>query len=79
MDSYGLNSHIMAITCESFGRIMDIVIGWPGSVHENRVWMNSSICLNPEDYFMPREFLIGNSAFKFSKKHDSVLQETSTW
>jgi hypothetical protein len=60
---YGING---LITCDDFGRIMDIVIGWPGSVHENRVWVNSYICLNPEDCFTPREFLIGDSAFKAS-------------
>jgi hypothetical protein len=37
---YGING---LITCDDFGRIMDIVIGWPGYVHDNRVWMNSSI------------------------------------
>jgi hypothetical protein len=43
---YGING---LITCDNFGRIMDIVLGWPGSVHDNHFWMNSSICLNPED------------------------------
>jgi hypothetical protein len=45
---------------------MDIVIGWSGYVHDNHVWMNLSIFLNPEDYFTSREFIIGDAAFKAS-------------
>jgi len=58
-------------------------MGWPGSVHDNRVWVNSEIYLGTDKYFDEKEYLLGDSAFlasavmipAFNKSHNSNLSE----
>ena len=47
-------------------RICHLTIGWPGSVHDNRIWKNSVIHSQKEAYFMNGEYLLGDSAFNNS-------------
>jgi len=55
------------ITCDDIGRVRDVVIGWPGSVHDNRVWRTSVMYAKRESYFSPNEYLLGDSAFGASR------------
>ena len=48
------------VICDDAARITWVEIGWPGSVHDNRVWVNSKIYLETEEY------LLGDSAFSAS-------------
>jgi hypothetical protein len=57
---YALN---MLVICDDLGRIIYYVCGWPGSVHDNRVWRTSALCVRHEDFFLPKEHLLGDSAF----------------
>jgi len=58
-------------------------MGWPGSVHDNRIWANSEIYLGTNKYFDQKEYLLGDSAFSasaemipaFKKGHNSNLSE----
>lgn len=61
---YGLHSLVF---CDDMARIREITLGWPGSVHDNRVWRRSRIFLNQEQFFNSRQYLIGDSAFHPSK------------
>ena len=36
------------ITCDDLSRVCDIVLGWPGSVHDNHIWSNSTLFLNKD-------------------------------
>lgn len=54
------------ITCDDTARIRDIVIGWPGSVHDNRVWTTSLLYNNRDTNFGTKEYLLGDSAFQES-------------
>jgi DDE superfamily endonuclease len=41
-------------------------VGWPGSVHDNRVWRTCKLFKNCAEMFSPREYLLGDSAFTAS-------------
>lgn len=51
------------ITCDDVARVSDVVIGWPGSVHDKRVWTNGRLCQRPAEFFSHGEYLLGDSAF----------------
>ncbi len=44
-------------------RIRYLNVGWPASVHDQRVWKNSVVDMNPQQFFSPGEYLLGDSAF----------------
>ena len=52
------------ITCDDVARIRDIVIGWPGSVHDNRVWTTSKLYAERDSNFSLNKYLLGDSAFE---------------
>ena len=60
---YAVNA---VITCDDLARVRDIVVGWPGSVHDNRVWSNSPLHLDSSVYFKRNEYVLGDSAFQAS-------------
>ena len=63
------------ITCDDTGRIRDVVIGWPGSVHDNRVWTTSDLFINRASNFAPNEYLLGDSAFQPSSVMISAFKK----
>ncbi len=54
------------IVCDHLARIRWIKLGWPGSVHDNRVWMNCELQTNQSAFFNHKEYILGDSAFKVS-------------
>jgi DDE superfamily endonuclease len=44
-------------------KIRHYVSGWAGCAHDNRIWKNCYLYLNPAQYFSPQEYLLGDSAF----------------
>ena len=71
------------IICDDKAKITWIELGWPGSVHDNRVWSNCDVNLNQKNHFSPKEYLLGDSAFctspimvpSFKKAHNAGLTE----
>ena len=59
--NYAVNSLII---CDCEMKINAITMGWPGSVHDNRVWKNCKLVQKPEEYFSDKEYLLADSAFK---------------
>ena len=59
--NYALHSLVF---CDHLARIRHITVGWPGSVHDNRVWTQSSVHQSKEEHFNEKEYLLGDSAFK---------------
>lgn len=52
----------MQIICDKQRKIRDIFVGWPGSVHDSRVFRNSPLCrLLPEK--CGHYFLLGDSGY----------------
>jgi len=64
-------------------KVITLLKGWPGSVHDNRVWSNSEIYVGRNKYFDQKEYLLGDSAFStsavmipaFKKGHNSNLSK----
>lgn len=55
------------ITCDHKKKIRHVVIGYPGSVHDARIYANSQLCIHPENFFSPGQYIIGDSAYKVSE------------
>jgi hypothetical protein len=56
----------MLVVCDDIGRILYYHVGWPGFVHDNRVWRNSSLFTQCRDQFSPKQYLLGDTAFTAS-------------
>jgi hypothetical protein len=54
------NAVAATLVCDDYKRIHFINVGWPGSVHDQRVHQNSVLSKNPSDYFSDREYLLGD-------------------
>lgn len=52
--------------CDRNLKIRHILVGFPGSVHDSRVFANSSLFLNPSYFFRFGEWLAADSAYKLS-------------
>jgi len=71
------------VVCDDAARITWVEMGSPGSVHDNRIWVNSDIYLDTDKYFDQKEYLLGDSAFSatavmipaFKKGHNRNLSE----
>ena len=59
-----------AIQCQGIvdfrGIFIHYVIGWPGSVHDARVYTNSDFYLNRTEYIQGEDYVLGDSAYPIS-------------
>lgn len=62
----GVNAVNALIVCDDLARIRHLIVGWPGSTHDSRVWTNSKLSQEPSNYFRHSEYLLGDSAFQAS-------------
>ena len=53
--------------CDDLRCIRHLVLGWPATVHDKRVWKNCDIEKNQEKYYSDNEYGLGDSAF--TKSH----------
>lgn len=53
--------------CDKEKRIRNIVVGYPGSVHDARVFSSSEIGKNPLKFFSGSEWIAGDSAYRITK------------
>jgi hypothetical protein len=54
------------VICDDRRFIRYYLTGWPGSVHDNRIFGMTKLARTPSLYFSPREYLLGDSAFENS-------------
>ena len=63
----GFHSIVLQAVCDHRMRFTDCYVGWPGSVHDSRVFTNSDICLmieqNPIDFCPNSSYLLGYAAY----------------
>ena len=53
----------MLVVCDDNCRILYQHTGWPGSVHDNRVWRTCKLMCRSDKYFSDKEYLLGDTAF----------------
>lgn len=71
------------VICDDQRRITYYLAGWAGSSHDNRIFRNSDLFQNPDEYFSDSEYIIGDSAYSntpfcvttFKKLPNAVLTE----
>jgi hypothetical protein len=51
------------IVCDDRKRIRYIYTGWPGCVHDQRVYNNSAIGRRPEEFFSSSQYLLADSGY----------------
>ena len=56
----------MLVVCDDQGCILYYHVGWPGSVHDNRVWCNCKLNTEWQLMFSNKQYLLGDSAFTAS-------------
>jgi hypothetical protein len=60
---YALN---VMVVCDDCKHVTYYNARWPGSTHDNRVFRNSRLFKNREEYFQFGEYLLGDSAYSCS-------------
>ena len=50
--------------CDSTKRFIYILVSWPNSQHDARIFASTSIDRNPRRYFLPGEYLLGDAAYQ---------------
>lgn len=81
-DSYYSRKQNFAIklqaVCDYQLKIRHLLVGYPGSVHDSRIFNNSSLFLSPSNYFEGEEWIAADSAYKLSKTIITPFRKNST-
>jgi hypothetical protein len=72
--NYGYSLSVMII-CDNKRKVRHYLGGFPGSAHDNRIYKATKLATNPGNYFSPREYLIGDSAFENSSTMVSAFKK----
>lgn len=48
-------------------KVRHIVLGYPGSVHDARVYANCDLAVNPQNYFDQGQYLLGDKAYRLTE------------
>lgn len=59
-------------------RLRHILVGYPGSVHDAKVFSNSEVAKNPQNYFNLNQWIAGDSAYKLTPFMLTTLRTNST-
>lgn len=51
------------LVCDDLRRILYMDLGWPGAVHDMRVWSTSQLGREPDRFMKPHEFLLADSGY----------------
>ena len=64
------------IVCDDLCRVTYFLAGWPGSVHDNRVFRNTDLFQNKAKYFSTNEYLLGDSAYSSNQIMVQAFKKT---
>lgn len=56
----------MQAVCDDQMRIRHAVIGYPGSVHDARIYSNCDLAIKPEEFFDGHQWIAGDSAYRMT-------------
>ncbi|XP_062556348.1 putative nuclease HARBI1 [Armigeres subalbatus] len=69
-EAYFSRKHIYSLkvqaVCDYQKKIRHMVLGYPGSVHDSRIFNNCELSTKPSEYFSGAEWLAGDSAYKLT-------------
>ncbi|XP_049311304.1 uncharacterized protein LOC125778329 [Bactrocera dorsalis] len=68
----------MQVVCDYSLRIRQATIGYRGSVHDAKIFAESAIGKNPQNYFCHREWIAGDSAYPLSQHLITPFRQNST-
>lgn len=68
----------LQLICDHLLRIRHYILGYPGSVHDSRVWNESYMCLHHDIFFSQDEWLCGDKGYGLSKIIITPFRENST-
>lgn len=55
-----------------------IVVGWPGSVHDARIFQESKLATNPEEFFSGEEYLAAGCAYTLTARVMTPFRSNSS-
>jgi DDE superfamily endonuclease len=73
---YGIQ--IQAI-CDNDKLIRNVAVGFPASVHDSRVFLNSPIGQQPENYLSDGQWLAADSAYRLTENVLTPFRDNSTF
>lgn len=80
-ESYFSRKHIYSLkvqaVCDYKLKIRHLVCGYPGSVHDARIYNNCELATNSEGYFSGSQWLAGDSAYKLTQTVITPYRATS--
>ncbi|XP_054085161.1 uncharacterized protein LOC128921451 [Zeugodacus cucurbitae] len=80
-EAYFSRKHIYSVkaqaVCDHRLQIRHLVLGFPGSVHDARIFNNSELSIEARKFFGEGEWIAGDSAYKLSSTVITPLRENS--
>eukprot|EP00735_Rhodelphis_limneticus_P011516 TRINITY_DN4626_c0_g1::TRINITY_DN4626_c0_g1_i1::g.19620::m.19620 TRINITY_DN4626_c0_g1::TRINITY_DN4626_c0_g1_i1::g.19620 ORF type:complete len:254 (+),score=-16.77,sp/Q9M2U3/ALPL_ARATH/31.40/2e-12,DDE_Tnp_4/PF13359.1/2.2e-26,DDE_Tnp_1/PF01609.16/6.7e-05,DDE_Tnp_1/PF01609.16/26,Plant_tran/PF04827.9/0.00011,DDE_Tnp_1_2/PF13586.1/0.0045 TRINITY_DN4626_c0_g1_i1:600-1361(+) len=58
-------------------RFLDVLVGWPGSVHDSRMYKNSKLFLHRTHLFSDGTYIIGDSGYPNLPAHHALFRPSS--
>lgn len=68
----------MQAVCDFTLRIRQVTIGWPGSVHDGRIYNNCRLATHTREYYSGEQYIAADAAYKLSTTVITPFRSNST-